>query len=513
MKLSTRFSTLLWIAFFFAPLVQADSIAPPHDSLTPIRPNWLSTEEIQYLEQKDTIRLCVDPGWMPYERINNQGRHEGIAADYFAVLTRRTGIKLELYPTQSWSDSLKAMRERRCDVLSMAREMPERKAYMNFTRPYLTFPFVVATTNDKIFIEKIEQVLDQTFLAIRDFAVIDVLRHQHPGINIVEVDSAREGLDRVRRGQAFGYIDSTLSTGYAIQQEGLLDIKISAQLKFSSSPSIATRNDEPLLNSIFQKALDTLNPAEKDRIYNRWVSVRYEKGFDYSLLMEILLGAATLVLFMLYWNRRLAVANRVASSALSELKQVKDQLEQKNRQLENQNLQLECFANTDSLTGLYNRAKLDQILLDETQRCLANHQPISIALLDIDRFKAINDTWGHPTGDKVLIELGQILMAQMTDYCSIGRWGGEEFMLICPQMTLPQATDLAQSIRITISDYSFDEVSHITASIGVATLGLDDSIHNLVRRADSALYRAKENGRNRVEADCSGSYNVLKIAP
>lgn len=505
MKLSTLLSALPWMVLICSVSLQADTLPSPNDSLIQTQVQWLTKEERRYLKERGPLKLCVDPGWMPYERINPQGKHEGIAADYFAVLTRRAGISIELYPTQSWSDSLKAMRERRCDVLSMARKMPDRKAYMDFTRPYLTFPFVVATTNDKVFIEKIEQVLDQTFLAIRGFAVIDILRHQYPGMNIVEVDTAYQGLDKVRRGEAFGYIDSTLSTGYAIQQEGLLDIKISAQLNYSSSPSIATRNDEPLLNSIFQKALDTLSVAEKDRIYNRWVSVRYEKGFDYQLLLEILLATAALVLFMLHWNRRLATANRVASNALNELNQAKAQLEQKNRLLEQSNLQLERFATTDALTGLYNRAKLDQLLLEETERCQVAGQPISIALLDIDHFKAINDTWGHPTGDQVLIELAQILTQNMGNRCRAGRWGGEEFMLICPHMTLKQAQALAQSIRTTIANHPFDEISHLTVSIGVATSGANDSIHNLVRRSDSALYRAKKQGRNRVEVEAVAS--------
>lgn len=154
------------------------------------------------------------------------------------------------------------------------------------------------------------------------------MKETYPGIRILEVADITEGLQSVREGRAFGYIDSILTTGYEIQKEGNIDIKISGKLEYFSSPGIATRNDEPLLNSIFQKALDSLSPQQKQSIYNRWVSVRYEHGFDYALLWKILgaVGLIGAVLFIWNWQLR-----RKVKTGIEKYKQQEAQLIQQSK--------------------------------------------------------------------------------------------------------------------------------------------------------------------------------------
>jgi diguanylate cyclase (GGDEF)-like protein/PAS domain S-box-containing protein len=159
---------------------------------------------------------------------------------------------------------------------------------------------------------------------------------------------------------------------------------------------------------------------------------------------------------------------------------------------------IQKIADLDKLTQLYNRNKLDVLLEREYSRSLRYGNPLSMILLDIDHFKAVNDTYGHPVGDSVLIEIAQLLKqnSRTTDF--VGRWGGEEFMIICVETTQQGAYKTAEHIRQVIEHHQFLHVDHKTASFGLAELGDGDKINDLIARADQALYRAKQEGRNRV---------------
>jgi diguanylate cyclase (GGDEF)-like protein len=179
------------------------------------------------------------------------------------------------------------------------------------------------------------------------------------------------------------------------------------------------------------------------------------------------------------------------------------ELKELNRTLESQvaerTSELQRVASTDMLTGLYNRRKLDEVLNYEIERVHRYGGELSIALLDIDHFKHINDTYGHPAGDRVLAAIASILRTGARNIDSVGRWGGEEFLVICPQTDLDGAAALAEQLRLRVAGAEFPEVGHKTCSLGVATLARDESVATLLARADAALYRAKQAGRNRVE--------------
>lgn len=153
---------------------------------------------------------------------------------------------------------------------------------------------------------------------------------------------------------------------------------------------------------------------------------------------------------------------------------------------------------TDPLTQLYNRSYLDKILSKEIPRFQRYGTPISVIMIDIDYFKEVNDLHGHLTGDMVLVELAQILKSNIRTTDTLGRWGGEEFMIICAQNDLDEAVQLADKLRLAIASHVFPQIGTKTASFGVATIEPNEVELGLIQRVDSALYKAKELGRNRV---------------
>ncbi|MCK5130178.1 MAG: GGDEF domain-containing protein [Clostridiales bacterium] len=149
----------------------------------------------------------------------------------------------------------------------------------------------------------------------------------------------------------------------------------------------------------------------------------------------------------------------------------------------------------DQLTGLNNRRKIDEVLSMHTKEW----QPISILMIDIDFFKKINDTYGHQQGDDVLVQLGQVIKGHLRTSDIAGRWGGEEFVIICNATNSKQARMLAERLRVKISSHDFGNNIRVNVSIGVCEMQDKDTIVQIIGLADKALYYAKENGRNRID--------------
>lgn len=156
------------------------------------------------------------------------------------------------------------------------------------------------------------------------------------------------------------------------------------------------------------------------------------------------------------------------------------------------------MAITVPLTNLYNRNRIDESLLQEMTRFTRYESIFSVILIDIDHFKKINDNYSHPVGDQVLVEVSRLLKLYSRKMDIVGRWGGEEFLIVLPETSLDGANMHAESLRVHIESHDFQEVSSVTASLVVAAIKKDECNNKLIARADVALYKAKSAGRNLV---------------
>lgn len=167
------------------------------------------------------------------------------------------------------------------------------------------------------------------------------------------------------------------------------------------------------------------------------------------------------------------------------------------------NQQLEVLAHTDELTRVPNRRHIQNILESEIARATRFNTPLSIAYMDLDHFKQINDTHGHKAGDAVLQKITEMLTSNLRDVDSIGRIGGEEFCICLPGTDARNALVTCERYRLLIERLAIPtdtEILHITASFGLTSfIPGDDNVSSLMMRSDKALYRAKESGRNRIE--------------
>lgn len=549
----------------------------------------LSDTEKAYLEAKKEIKVCSDPNWMPFEKIEND-KLKGLSVDYLNLIEPIIGIPFTLVPTVSWDDSLRYAKERKCDMFSLAMSTPENERFMDYTKPYLSTPIVIATTNDKFFIAKVEKILDKKIGVVKGYSLVALLKREYPTIQLIEVKNIKEGLEKVARGELYGYVDSLMTVGYMIQKEYPTMLKIAGKLNQTWSMGFAARNDEPELAQILEKALSTLDENTQQSITAKWVNIHYENGFDYALFWKLAFVILLLFMLMIYryrvmqrYNTKIKKHIEVidqyvlfisannegmitnVSEALcqlsgytkeellgesetilnhpdvstkrfetvlravlkaqnweGELKSIKKDgtiywvharvspIVAKNGMIQGYNSfrvditdkkRIEEISQTDQLTQIYNRLSLDQHYQKELLR--ASRTPsnlFSLILIDIDYFKDINDSYGHTMGDTILVELAQLIKRHIRSIDIFGRWGGEEFLIICPNTAQKEAFHLAEKLRLIIEKHSFGTHIFQTCSFGVTQYQEQDTKDSMFIRADKALYAAKTTGRNKVMA-------------
>ncbi|MCY1269398.1 putative diguanylate cyclase AdrA [compost metagenome] len=164
------------------------------------------------------------------------------------------------------------------------------------------------------------------------------------------------------------------------------------------------------------------------------------------------------------------------------------------------NVALREASTHDALTGIANRRLLMERLREESQRTQRNGHSYVLAMLDVDHFKQVNDTWGHEIGDRLLVEIGSALQAALRPYDLCGRWGGEEFLLLLPETRMAEAGPIIQRVRDDIRNMSVrigTDTLSVTASFGVAEFSPGENYSQTLNRADAALLEAKRGGRDR----------------
>lgn len=228
-----------------------------------------------------------------------------------------------------------------------------------------------------------------------------------------------------------------------------------------------------------------------------------------QILAKLITGLVSMLTAIVFWRLMPKILAIPSSGFLNlqndALRLTQERLEEVNRDLEQKVKErtesLQKLANTDQLTQVKNRRAILETLEYEFQRMQRQPQSLSLLLLDIDHFKAINDNFGHLEGDKVLAETARIIThaCRLTD--SVGRYGGEEFLIVLPETTLADAKNLAERIRIAVMTCDTKNKSPLTCSIGVSTVKSGSSILQCIKEADDRTYIAKRCGRNQVIHD------------
>jgi PAS domain S-box-containing protein len=279
----------------------------------------LTNAQKQYLRQKKVLTMCVDPNWMPLEAIQ-EGVHTGIAAEVLQIVSNKLQTPIRLVQTNTWSQSLQKAKNRECDILSLAENTPKRAEYLDFTLPYVQTPLVIATKTGLPFFSNLEEIKQEPLGVVADFSIVELLKQKYPNINLVEVSSVAQGLQAVQKEKLFGLLDNAIVLNDQIHKLGINDVVISGQFEDSFALSIATRNDEPQLHQVMQKALLSIDKSQIQEIMSKWSNISYQTVPDYKLISQILFLTVVGLGVFAYWNMRLKDEIRQKDEAKAKLR-------------------------------------------------------------------------------------------------------------------------------------------------------------------------------------------------
>lgn len=436
------------------------------------------------MKQHPTVHVAIDQAWGPIEFVTDTGEFSGIASGYLNYLSSKTGISFLPAKTLNWTEAVEQMQAGKLDMYSAVANTPERRQYVDYTEPYLRFSTVIATQKGEQFIGNMKRLNDELVVVVEGYAAHENLRNQYPNIKLMLVKNPKEGLEAVAKGEAYAYIDNIAVISHLIQKNNFSNVQISGESPFRADISMAVRKDWPELTSIIQKTLRGMDEATKNQLTDDWLQITYKKEFEWQTILLILLPLGIALLAFLLHNRRLKTLNGSLIDTQNELHKANNILEQ--------------LSITDHLTKAYNRAYLDQTAAKEIQRADRYQTTVSLVLFDLDDFKKVNDTYGHLVGDEVLIKCVEWIQDTIRQTDTFGRWGGEEFILICPNTNLEDASLIADKIRVGVSNLHISSDHRQTISAGVACYQLNEGLESWISRADAALYQAKQQGKNRV---------------
>ncbi len=295
-------------------------------------------KEEAYLKNKKQITMCIDPDWLPFEKFDKNGHHIGMTASYFDIFEKNIGLPIKVIKSKTWNESIEFAKKRKCDIMSLVMKTPERDKYLNFTSPYMSIPLVVATQPNITFIDNVSMLNDKKIGIVKGYAFNELIRDKYPNIKVVDVKNIKDGLQRVVNGELFGFVGTIASIGMQLQTTFVGELKVTGKFEEKWELGVGVRNDDLTLLSIFEKAVATLTPYDKQNILNKHISITYQKGIDYSLVWKILIGVMLFTIIMFYFQKRLQT---IVKEKTIELKHLNENLELKIKEEVKKNIEIE----------------------------------------------------------------------------------------------------------------------------------------------------------------------------
>jgi len=270
----------------------------------------LTKEEKEWLAGKKDILLGVDSSWPPFEFFDTTKLYAGIASDYVKVLNKRLNVKMTPLAGLSWSEVMDRARRGEIDILPCVVKTPDRSKFLLFTRPYLSFPMVILTRDNAPYISSVMDFESNKVAIVKGYASEEILKRNYPDQTFVLAKNVDEALHTVSKGKVDAFVGNLASISYATQKLGLTNLKVATTTPHRYELSFAVRRDWPEMVDILNKTIETITDSDASVIHNRWINVRFERQFDWMLVLKIVLpiifvGGLALLMFV-KWNRALS---------------------------------------------------------------------------------------------------------------------------------------------------------------------------------------------------------------
>ncbi len=261
----------------------------------------LTPEEQAWIDEHPSLRLGIDPAWPPIEFSNEEQDYQGVTSDYIRTIGKALNIRMSPRRGLTWSEVISLARKGEIDLLPAVGKTSERATFLNFTEPYLSFPFVVYTRDDAPFINGLEDLAGKRVAVEDAYAFRAVIERDYPDLRLVLVENPLAGLSHLSDGKVDAYTGNIAVGNYLISKEELADLKVGAPTPYRFELRMGVRKDWPELIPILQKILDGLTDEDKLAIRERWLSLPVHTTVNSDLLWEVLSGSFAILCIAGLW--------------------------------------------------------------------------------------------------------------------------------------------------------------------------------------------------------------------
>ncbi|MDM8350845.1 EAL domain-containing protein [Pseudomonas sp. sp1636] len=277
--------------------------------VSPVAALALNEDERAWLAEHPVLHLGIDDSWPPFELRDAQGRYQGLAADYIALLEQRLGVSLQPSAPSSWSAVLEQAKAGQLDLLPAVMATPERQAYLAFTRPYLDFPIVILARDDGPQPRAMKDLYGLKIAVVEDYAPHELLRSQHPDLHLLPLPTVNAALHALAIGQADALIGDLASSVWSLRQLKLKGLIISGETPYRYQLAMAAPHDQAILIGILDKLLANIGSDEIGALQARWVDNLQDRRSVWRELLLYglpgLLALCAIIAAILRINRRL----------------------------------------------------------------------------------------------------------------------------------------------------------------------------------------------------------------
>ncbi len=261
----------------------------------------LTAEEKVWLKEHPNITFSGDPDWMPQESFTKDGKYIGIAADYLKIVENKLNVKFKIVPSSSWDQTIQMAKNNTVDIISETVNK-EGEKYLNFTKDYIHFSIVVVLASGEPPIRDLKELEEgKKVCIVTGYGYVPELKKNYPTLNYVESATAKEGLMLVASGQADAFVGSISTIGYLIPKLGIKNLKIAGETPISINLGYGVRKDWPILVSILNKAINSISQEETNGIIDKWITTKFIKQVDYSVIWKILLIVLIIFIVIIIW--------------------------------------------------------------------------------------------------------------------------------------------------------------------------------------------------------------------
>ena len=456
----------------------------------------LTAEEQAWVDKHPVVLFAPERDFPPFSFVDSQGQHRGLSADVLDLVQAHTGLKFQAVAAGDRASNLDRLKRREVDLLTSLRPTAQREQSIAFTSAYVSSPAVVLRRRGDHRAGDLAAMKGERVAVDRSSATETFVHDTYPDVTLVEVDVAAQGL----RDLVFGDVDAcavNLATAsYLIERDRLGGLRVAGETGYFSTLALGYRKDWPMLGRVLEKGLAQISEAERAQMIARWIPLTDIAWWQRPEVQRVLgaasIGTGLLMGGLLLWNRALRRAVAQRTDALQKELAERQRLETR----------LRTLAEHDALTGLMNRAALTEALRRSLSLAARQKWSVAVVFIDLDKFKAVNDSLGHAAGDELLRQIASRLQGCLRESDLLGRLGGDEFIVVAealhdgPRNAMELTDKLLMQMKrpFLVGDQSLT----MGFSAGIAIFpGDGDTPESLVANADAAMYQAKEQGRYR----------------